>query len=188
MVERCYSACTQIQIQTQVHAQQPIYNCHNLQLEISILPSTIHRSSSRLFVSFLSFSPPLFFFYLFAPSLFNRDGTRLGRSENITTGDNAVEMKGSCAQIRPRYGEEGNDTLLSVVRAAIIFWKQISVGSQLDPHTAVCPVPPIVFYTLSVGIYATQCPLHRARSLSLWSTGVCIVKTCWSFYGFKSRG
>lgn len=83
---------------------------------------------------------------------------------------------------------EMNDTLLSVVRAAIIFWKQISVGSQLDPHTAVCSVPPIVFYMLSVGIYATQCPLHRARSLSLWSMGVCIVKACWSFYGFKSRG
>lgn len=83
---------------------------------------------------------------------------------------------------------EVNDTLLSVVRAAIIFWKQISVGSQLDPHTAVCSVPPIVFYMLSVGIYATQCPLHRARSLSLWFMGVCIVKACWSFYGFKSRG
>lgn len=38
--------------------------------------------------------------------------------------------------------------MLSVVRAAIIFWKQISAGSQLDPHTAVCPAPPIVFYTL----------------------------------------
>lgn len=115
--------------------------------------------------------------------------TRLERSENVTTGDNAGWNERVACVDPSRYGgRERNGTLLSVVRAAIIFWKQISVGSQLDPHTAVCSVPPIVFYMLSVGIYATQCPLHRARSLSLRSTGVCIVKACWSFYGFKSRG
>lgn len=64
-------------------------------------PSIKDLSFIIAIIRFFSFflSPPLSFF-LFAPSFFNRDGARLERSENITTGDNAVEMKGSRAQIR----------------------------------------------------------------------------------------